>query len=118
MLSLRSNPHQSSTWNCCYLYVFFYGNYSRGKEDALLKQIPKAEKDFLLNRNKEVTEVTEMEEGENAEEVSENESTNGEKAVSKKSGRKRGRQENVDERPSKKKKTKMGKKKGPDFLQG
>ena len=59
-------------WSCCHLYPFYGSpNYTRDKELKLLKQIPKAEKEFLLKRNKETpvaeaTEVTEVKEGANA----------------------------------------------------
>jgi len=41
-------------WNTSHLYPF-YGtpNYSKEKEQALLQQIPKADRDFLLSRRKE-----------------------------------------------------------------
>ena len=52
-------------WNCCHLYPFYGSpNYSKEREEALLRQIPKAEREFLLERNKEAeaTKVAEEEE--------------------------------------------------------
>jgi len=48
--SLKPNEIKNA-WNSAHLYPFYgYPNYTKEQEESLLRQIPKAERDFLLSR--------------------------------------------------------------------
>jgi len=51
-------------WNCCHLYPY-YGtpNYTKKKEEMLLRQIPKVEKQFIEENKEQAAEVVEVEDG-------------------------------------------------------